>query len=168
MAEHEEYLEANRRAEERRLTTPHAVSARYDSEANLIVIRLSSGSDLSFAPQDAQELEHARPEQLKQIEIGGSGFHIYWPDLDGGIYLPAALEGVFGSKKWMAARLGQSGDGRDAGALQLGGIAGPGEPGEGDCVREGGGRISLYRPAAMSGGTRRKIIYGHANSSVKL
>jgi hypothetical protein len=34
---------------------------------------------------------------------------IYFSKLDADLYLPAILEGFFGSKKWMASRLGEAG-----------------------------------------------------------
>ncbi|HZS28339.1 MAG TPA: hypothetical protein VFB76_14000 [Candidatus Angelobacter sp.] len=46
---------------------------------------------------------------MQEIEISPSGFGIYFPKLDADLYLPAILEGLLGSKKWMAARLGQVG-----------------------------------------------------------
>jgi hypothetical protein len=35
-----------------------------------------------------------------------SGFGIHFPKVDAHLYLPALLQGVFGSKAWMAAQLG--------------------------------------------------------------
>ena len=34
---------------------------------------------------------------------------VYFPWLDTDFYIPALLEGIFGSQKWMAARLGAKG-----------------------------------------------------------
>jgi hypothetical protein len=109
MDQHEEFEQANRRAQELLSTTPHAVSARYDRRTGRIVVRLSSNLDISFAPQDAEGLEHATPEQLQTIETSPSGFGIHFPELDADLYIPALLEGFFGSKRWMAARLGEQG-----------------------------------------------------------
>jgi hypothetical protein len=47
--------------------------------------------------------------QLEEIEIRPSGFGIRFPKLDADLDLSSLLEGLFGSKKWMAARLGQLG-----------------------------------------------------------
>ncbi|MFZ0802852.1 MAG: DUF2442 domain-containing protein [Terriglobales bacterium] len=88
---------------------PRAIGARYDRTGCRIVIRLSSNLDVSFSPSDVQGLEHARPSQLEEIEITPSGFGIHFPRLDADLYLPALLEGFLGSKRWMAARLGQAG-----------------------------------------------------------
>ena len=60
-------------------------------------------------PQDAQGLEDATPEQLRQIEISPSGFGIHFPKLDADLYIPALLEGFFGSRNWIASRLGAQG-----------------------------------------------------------
>jgi hypothetical protein len=65
--------------------------------------------ELGFAPHDVQELESASPAQLRKIEITPSGLGIYFPDVDADIYLPALMEGMLGSRRWMASRLGRSG-----------------------------------------------------------
>jgi hypothetical protein len=31
---------------------------------------------------------------------------LHWPKLDADVYVPALLQGVFGSKSWLAAQLG--------------------------------------------------------------
>jgi hypothetical protein len=109
MITHEEFLKANRRAEELRRTTPHAVSARYDRRIGRVVVRLSSNLEISFSPRDAQGLETATGEQLQEIEIESDGFGLHFPALDADLHIPSLLEGFMGSKKWMAARLGAQG-----------------------------------------------------------
>jgi Protein of unknown function (DUF2442) len=109
MANPDRFESANRRARKLRSSIPKALAAHYDRAGGRIVIRLSSRLDVSFSPRDAQGLEHARPSQLEPIEISPSGFGIHFPKLDADLYLPALLEGFFGSKRWMAARLGQTG-----------------------------------------------------------
>ncbi len=49
---------------------------------------------------------------MREIEITPSGLGIHFPELDADLYIPALLEGVLGSRKWMAARLGAAGGGR--------------------------------------------------------
>jgi hypothetical protein len=34
---------------------------------------------------------------------------LHWPKLDTDLYVPALLQGVFGSKQWMAQQLGAQG-----------------------------------------------------------
>ena len=100
---------ANHRAKQLGTAIPKAVSAHYDRKSGRIVIHLSSKLIVSFSPRDAQGLERAKPSQLEEIAISPSGFGIHFPKLDADLYLPGLLEGFLGSKKWMAARLGQVG-----------------------------------------------------------
>jgi hypothetical protein len=109
MAVHENLKLANQRARDLQTSIPRAVSAHYNRKSGHIVIHLSSKLILSFSPHDAQGLRNARPSQLDAIEISPSGFGIHFPKLDADIYVPGLLEGFLGSKKWMAARLGQIG-----------------------------------------------------------
>lgn len=100
----EEIEAATYRGEAMRRTTPWAVRARYDRRARRIVVRLSSGMDLSFSPKDAQGLEHATPDQLAEVEILGVGYGLHWETLDADLYVPALLQGVTGTAAWMARR----------------------------------------------------------------
>jgi len=109
MALHNDFESANQRAKDLQSWMPRAVAAHYDRKNKRIVIQLSSNLDVSFSPDNAQGLERAAPSQLEKIEISPSGLGIYFPRLDADLYLPAILEGFFGSKKWMAARLGHAG-----------------------------------------------------------
>ena len=100
---------ANQRAKDLQAFFPKAVSARYDRKKRKIEIQLDSNLCVSFSPGDAQGLGEATPSQLEHIDISPSGFGIHFPSLDADLYLPAILQGFFGSRKWMASRLGQSG-----------------------------------------------------------
>lgn len=101
--------QATERGEAMQSALPMAVSARYDRRVGRVVIRLESKLEIAFSPRDAEGLEGARPDQLEPVEISPSGFGIHFPKLDADIYLPALLEGLLGSKRWMAARMGKSG-----------------------------------------------------------
>src|SRR5260370_37468494 len=105
----DELAGAVKRAERRLRNEPRAIAARYDRRSRRIVVRLSSGLDIAFAPHDAQGLEAATADELGQIEISPSGLGIHFPKLDADLYVPALLEGFFGSRGWMAARLGAKG-----------------------------------------------------------
>jgi hypothetical protein len=107
--ERKEFERANARAAERQRTTPRAISAVFDEGQGKIVIELSTGLTISFYPRDAQGLEEATPADLKDIEISPSGFGLHFPRIDADLYVPALLEGFFGSRKWAAARLGAQG-----------------------------------------------------------
>src|SRR5271163_1157898 len=101
--------QANRRARELQAHAPRALSARYDPKSGRIVIHLSSKLIVSFAPEDAEGLENARPSQLNKIEISPSGFGLHFPAVDADLYIPGLLEGFLVSKSWIASRLGQIG-----------------------------------------------------------
>jgi hypothetical protein len=109
MAKLDEFTAATRRAAERRATGPIAVAARYDRRRDRVVVSLNNGLELAFPPRIAQGLEHAVPADLTDIELSSSGFGVHFPKLDAHLYLPALLQGVFGSKAWMAAQLGAAG-----------------------------------------------------------
>lgn len=110
----DEFDAANARAAQRLAKTPKAVSARYDRRIGRIVIELSSGLGVSFRPHDAQGLERARPQDLAAIEISPSGLGLHIPALDADLYLPALLEGLLGSRAWMAAAMGKAGGRRSS------------------------------------------------------
>jgi Protein of unknown function (DUF2442) len=105
----DEFNRATKRAAGRRSTEPAAVAARYDRGRDQVVIELSTGYEVAFAPSRAQGLERATPAELAAIEISPSGFGLHFPKVDADLWLPALLEGVFGSRRWMAARLGARG-----------------------------------------------------------
>ena len=109
MAKHDEFTAATRRGAERRAVGQVAVSARYDRRRGRIVVNLDTGLELAFPPQLAQGLENAASADLADIEISPSGFGIHFPRLDAHLYLPGLVQGVFGSKRWMAAQLGAAG-----------------------------------------------------------
>jgi hypothetical protein len=105
----QEFKEANARAKALQASTPAATSAYYDRKSRNIIVKLSTGIGIFFSPQDAQGLEEGTPAQLSEIEITPSGFGLHFPKLDADLYVPSLLEGILGSRKWMAARLGAAG-----------------------------------------------------------
>jgi hypothetical protein len=94
---------------ERLTSTPHAIAARYDRRVSRIMVTLSNGLELAFPPHMAEGLADAKFLDLAVIEITPTGLGLHWPKLDADLYLPALLEGVFGSPRWMAGLLGKSG-----------------------------------------------------------
>src|SRR3546814_5189296 len=86
-----------------------AVSARYDRRTARIVVDLNTGVQIAFPPRLAEGLADASPADLAEIEISPAGLGLHWPKLDADVYVPALLQGVFGSRRWMAAQLGATG-----------------------------------------------------------
>ena len=105
----DEFKAAKEQARKVQETFPRAVSAHYGRASGRVVVELSSKITVSFRPDDAQGLEHAKAADLAEIELSPSGFGIHFPRLDADFYVPALLEGFLGSRKWMAARMGEAG-----------------------------------------------------------
>src|SRR5437879_13567711 len=81
----EEIEAANERAAARLGRTATVAAAHYDRRTGRVVIDLSSGLSIAFKPQDAQGFEHAKPEQLRKIEISPSGLGLHFPVIDADI-----------------------------------------------------------------------------------
>jgi hypothetical protein len=109
MAPRDEFDRANARAAHRLTTTPTVVTVRYDPGTDRVVMSLSNGLEVSFPAHEVQELETATPADLSHIEIDPPGFGLHFPTLDADVYVPALLQGILGSERWMAARLGARG-----------------------------------------------------------
>jgi len=101
--------QAEARMVERRASAPYAVAARYDRRVSRVMVTLSNGLELAFPPHMAEGLADASPADLAVIEITPAGLGLHWPALDADLYLPALLNGVFGSPRWMAGLLGKTG-----------------------------------------------------------
>ena len=147
MEDFEAAMERTRKLQEK---FPRAVSAHYDRAHDRVVVELSSRLAVSFRPGDAEGLEHAKTADLAEIELSPSGFGIHFPRLDADFYVPALLEGFLGSRKWMAARMGEAG----------GEVAQPGEEGGSASEWVEGGKAAAKgncgRLAARSRGNPRK------------
>jgi hypothetical protein len=105
----EQEIEAAEQLMAKRRDSGHAISARYDRRASRIVVTLNTSIQLAFPPKLAEGLAGASPDNLAEIEITPSGLGLHWPRLDADLYLPALLQGIFGSKSWMARQLGATG-----------------------------------------------------------
>jgi hypothetical protein len=95
---------------------PKAIHARYDRRVSRVIVGLDNGLELAFPPRLAQGLEHAKPADLAIIEISPLGDGLHWPAIDADLYVPGLLQGVFGSKSWMARHLGAAGGRARSGA----------------------------------------------------
>lgn len=109
---------AEKRMQARRKVLPHATSARFDRRGGRIVVGLSNGLDLGVPVDLAQGLAGAKPADLAVIEISPTGMGLHWPHLDADLYLPALLEGVFGTRRWMAQAMGKAGGSSSSAAKQ--------------------------------------------------
>ena len=87
----------------------YAVSARYDRRSSRVIVGLNTGVQIAFPVRLAEGLADASADDLADIEISSAGLGLYWPRLDMDVYVPALLQGVFGTKSWMARQLGAAG-----------------------------------------------------------
>jgi hypothetical protein len=90
-------------------TGPVAVAARFDRRRVRVVVSLDNGLELAFPPDLAEGLSGASANDLAAIEISPTGLGLHWARLDADLYLPALLDGVFGSPRWMAGMMGRKG-----------------------------------------------------------
>ncbi|MDT3669376.1 MAG: DUF2442 domain-containing protein [Aromatoleum sp.] len=103
----DEFVAANRRGRTAQ-AGPRALSASYDAENRSVLITLNNGLQLTVPAALVQGLEAATPAELERIEISPSGLGLHFPDIDADLYIPALIEGWFGSKSWMA-KIGRQG-----------------------------------------------------------
>lgn len=109
MAKPDEFERARTRTLRRSESEPLAVDVRYDRRQQRVVVQLNSGLLVIFDPDMVEGLQDARPCDLQEIEISPSGFGLHFPRIDADVYLPGLLAGHLGSRRWMAAQLGQRG-----------------------------------------------------------
>lgn len=97
----EQFKAANKRGAAAIARGPVARAARYDARRALIVISLEGGCEFSFPAAMAEGLADAPRAKLTKIEISPNGLGLHWPQLDADLYVPALIEGAFGSRRWM-------------------------------------------------------------------
>lgn len=81
---------------------PRAIGAGYNPDTGLVCIQLSNGIVIGLPAAQTQGLETADAGALSTIHISPSGYGLHFPELDVDLYLPALMEGIFGTKAWMA------------------------------------------------------------------
>jgi hypothetical protein len=94
---------------ETRMRGPRAESAHYDAGRNRVIVRLTTGVELGFAPRNVEGLRNASVDDLSEIEMEAFALGIHFPRLDADLYVPGLLQGVLGSNRWMAAQLRAAG-----------------------------------------------------------
>jgi hypothetical protein len=109
MAIAEQDLERAERRMETVREAGHAVKVRYNRHRGRVVVLLNTGVEVTFPARLAEGLAGASPENLSEIEISPAGLGLHWPKLDVDLYVPALLQGILGSKQWIARQLGAAG-----------------------------------------------------------
>ncbi len=85
-----------------------AVEYRSSPEMDMLVLRLSDGRRHLVARENVEGLQGATSEQIAHVEILGGGTGLHWPELDLDLYVPALVQNVYGTRRWMAV-LGRRG-----------------------------------------------------------
>lgn len=104
----QEFQAATLRGEEVR-RRGYAVRAAYDSRQNRLVVELNTGVTIMVPVHLIEELADATADGLGEIEISPAGTALHWPRLDADVYVPSLMQGIYGTKRWMAAQLGAAG-----------------------------------------------------------
>lgn len=103
-----EFAAAEERGRIAILTEPRAKSARYDIDADRIVVDLVNGCMFSFPPRLVQGLEHADAVEIAKVDTGQFGFGLHWEESDVDITVAGLLAGRFGSARYMSERFGSA------------------------------------------------------------
>jgi hypothetical protein len=96
---------------------PLAKTVEYVASHKLLVVGLTNGRRLMIPIEDVQGLSKGTTKQLRKHELIGRGTGIYFPDLDAPVYVPALIEGIYGTRSWMAG-LGSKGGSAKSAAKQ--------------------------------------------------
>lgn len=103
---------ANARAKSDATATsePRATRAFYDAYLGMIIVFLSNKCMFGFPSELGQGLAGASVKDLAEVDVTPSGEGLHWKTLDVDLSIPALMNGIFGTKKWMAelARKGGS------------------------------------------------------------
>jgi hypothetical protein len=94
---------ARARAAESRRTKPYAASARYDRRTRTVRIVLKSGAEVSLPLAMFPELAGAKPAELADLELLGSGSCLNWERLDVQYSVPATIRDALGTWVLMQA-----------------------------------------------------------------
>src|SRR5690606_12020272 len=95
---------ARAHAQELKSHVPQATGVAYNPDTGLVCIRLSNGIVIGLPAAQTQGLETASTKALWAIHSSPSGYGIHFPELDVDLYLPALMDGIFGTKAWMTER----------------------------------------------------------------
>jgi hypothetical protein len=87
-------------------THPIALKVRYSMAKDRIIVDLANGCTFAFPPRLVQGLQDATPEQLAQVYTG-SGIGLHWDELDVDVTVAGLVNGIFGTRKWMASLAGR-------------------------------------------------------------
>ena len=115
---------AEARGRESLKAEPRAATVLYDARLDRVVVELTNGCTFAFPPRLAQGLETATADQLSEVEVLGLGYGLHWEGLDVDLSLPGLMAGLFGTRRFMAARAGRATSPAKAAAARANGAKG--------------------------------------------
>jgi hypothetical protein len=75
---------------------------------DLLILKMNDGHRVCIPREDLQGLASAAKQEVAKVEILGQGTGLHWPTLDIDLYVPALLQQIYGTRRWMA-QLGRRG-----------------------------------------------------------
>lgn len=75
-----------------------AESAAYELASGMVKVNLRSRKTIRFHPEAIRGLEHARPDQLQNLELGPAGVSLYFPDVDVELSIPGLYHDADGRR----------------------------------------------------------------------
>ena len=97
-----QYVEATRRGEEDLANAPKAISAKYNSKTERLIIELQNGVTFMVPTDLVQGLRGASEKDLKEVELWLEGMYLHWEKLDVDFRVSSLMQGTFGTQRWMA------------------------------------------------------------------
>jgi hypothetical protein len=97
-----EFKNVTSRGEATRARGPIVVSAICDATARTLALRFSNDATITI-PIDAIEGLAQKPDaKLAHMAIESAGLSLHWPRLDVSLWVPSLVDGITGSRAWMA------------------------------------------------------------------
>lgn len=119
------FIEATRRGEAERQSSPRPRSVWYDQNSGRIIVEFVNGSAFMVPARLLEGLQGASDEQISRVELlGETGLH--WEGLDVDFTVSGLMQGIFGTAKFLdaARRGGQSRSEAKATASRTNGLKG--------------------------------------------
>jgi hypothetical protein len=90
------------------LSQPRAAAARYDRQADAVVIEFKNGVVLMVPTRLIEGVSGADPDLIARLEMDHRGLVLNWEELGAGLMIPNLMAGCFGSRRWMDELRGRS------------------------------------------------------------
>jgi Protein of unknown function (DUF2442) len=103
-----EIKQATRRGQEQLKTERQAKRIYFDRNKNKLVIDLKDGATVLLPLNIIQGLADASPRQIEKGKLGPRGAYLHWDNLGVDFTLAGLLNGIYGTKAWMAKIQGKS------------------------------------------------------------